>query len=123
MLSQKYHKIIGMHSLNCLIRLFIGCVTKSWEQCVFPFKYRGKTYTSCTSDGSSKKWCSTENDADGNYQHWDTCIMETCRESKSDMIYFIGQMSIEKMLFKRLSLEKSTLFTYSYYSMVSAPLV
>ena len=61
----------------------LGCVTESWTSCVFPFKYAGKTYSTCTTDGSSKAWCSIENKADGNYKYWDYCAMETCSEVAS----------------------------------------
>ena len=50
----------------------LGCpstVTKNGYCCVFPFKYKGKTYDSCTFVGGSKPWCAltSDYDADGKY--------------------------------------------------------
>merc|ERR1711953_1166769 len=36
-------------------------------ECVFPFKYNGVTYNTCTRDGEDKEWCATGTNADGEY--------------------------------------------------------
>merc|ERR1712079_849090 len=36
-------------------------------ECVFPFKYNGVTYNTCTRDGEDKEWCATGPNADGEY--------------------------------------------------------
>jgi len=61
-----------------------GCVTTKGQSCVFPFKYRGKIYTSCTKDGYHTHWCSTENKADGYYKTWGVCSMDACNQAASD---------------------------------------
>merc|ERR1739845_69009 len=35
-------------------------------KCVFPFKYAGTTYTSCTTTGNNPSWCYTKVDSQGN---------------------------------------------------------
>ena len=39
------------------------------QPCVFPFKWSGKTYTSCPvdPDDSDETWCSTKTDSEGNH--------------------------------------------------------
>jgi hypothetical protein len=50
--------------------------------CVFPFKFRGKTYNRCTTDGNesgnTKSWCSTKVDSSGKHigggqGNWKNC--------------------------------------------------
>ncbi len=42
---------------------------KTGAACVFPFTYNGVTYSGCPVDleDSSKRWCSTQVDAQGNH--------------------------------------------------------
>ena len=40
--------------------------------CAFPFKYRGKTYNSCTKKDHNQLWCSTTSDYDKN-KRWGNC--------------------------------------------------
>ena len=44
-------------------------VTENGYCCVFPFKYKGKTYDSCTFVDGSKPWCAltSDYDTDGKY--------------------------------------------------------
>ena len=45
--------------------LSIGCTsTEKGDCCVFPFKYNGKYYDSCSFVDSSKPWCSLTSDFD-----------------------------------------------------------
>jgi len=57
-----------------------GQDTDGGKPCVFPFEYKGTTYTSCTSDhdSSSRPWCATQVKAteEGNWyitHKWDYC--------------------------------------------------
>merc|ERR1719414_280552 len=44
------------------------------NQCKFPFKYNGKTYTACTSEGHDRTWCYTDDDGTwGNCDCPSTC--------------------------------------------------
>merc|ERR1711976_559697 len=58
--------------LNCLRTC--GCFTEvrtkngvESKDCIFPFKFKGKTYASCTKDHTTnnKAWCATEVDSTG----------------------------------------------------------
>ena len=49
------------------------CATMNDKHCVFPFKSKGKSYSSCTKDGYHTYWCSTSNKKDGSYKEWDIC--------------------------------------------------
>jgi hypothetical protein len=45
---------------------------------VFPFKYRGTVYESCTDKENNVPWCSTKVDANGNHVEgkWGNCDSE-----------------------------------------------
>ena len=43
------------------------CLTEEGENCVFPFIYSDKTFTSCTMEGSDYPWCATEVDPNMEY--------------------------------------------------------
>ncbi len=51
------------------------------RRCVFPFKYKGRSYVSCTSDHSANlaEWCATEVRPDGEVVHgqWGDCDKRT----------------------------------------------
>ena len=57
-------------------------MTSSGKKCVFPFKYRGIEYSTCTRDGDGGKgpWCSTSTNKDGSYKEWGRCDMSKCRK-------------------------------------------
>merc|ERR1719346_532137 len=48
-----------------------SCTTDSGPQasqaCIFPFRYNGVVYTSCTSVDQAAAWCATQVDAGGNF--------------------------------------------------------
>merc|ERR1712243_447701 len=67
-----------------------GCNTVSGSvpnaPCVFPFKYGGQTYTSCTTAGGfSKPWCSTRTNIFGFHVqgNWGDCNEATCPVSST----------------------------------------
>ena len=43
------------------------CLTEEGENCVFPFIYSNKTFTSCTMEGSDSPWCATQVDPNMEY--------------------------------------------------------
>ena len=46
----------------------LDCKTEEGKLCVFPFKYNGATYTTCTTeDNGGKYWCATEVNVNGGY--------------------------------------------------------
>jgi len=51
------------------------CLAQNGRACIFPFKYYGLTYTSCTSDGPSGlgAWCATSVAPWGMVMDWDYC--------------------------------------------------
>lgn len=58
------------------------CKTITFQKCIFPFKYDGKTYNTCTTDDNwswnSKPWCATTLDANGYKEDYGFCDMRTC---------------------------------------------
>jgi len=62
------------------------CLTMSGSACIFPFRFRGQVYNSCTvtGDTAGKAWCSTKTDQHGNHVssggHWGYCKpqLDTC---------------------------------------------
>jgi len=60
-----------------------SCQTLSGRRCIFPFKYRGKTYRQCTLDNSSNRraWCAYRVGRDGITAvngEWEDCDTSTC---------------------------------------------
>ena len=61
-----------------------SCITtkdskQKCSKCTFPFTYDGITHTACTTQGgTSKPWCATSTDENGNYQsgNWGYCDMD-----------------------------------------------
>ena len=53
------------------------CKAVGGEDCIFPFKFKGKTYTSCTTAESvnGAAWCATKVDSDDNVlrNSWKDC--------------------------------------------------
>jgi len=41
------------------------CETRSGKACIFPFIYKGVTYTKCTSKELNIAWCATKLNANG----------------------------------------------------------
>jgi len=50
----------------------LHCTTKN-EPCVFPFVYKGVTYTQCTATDRDTLWCSTINKPNGEMRTWGEC--------------------------------------------------
>ena len=53
---------------------------------MFPFKYKGQTFTKCTTyNWYPKTWCATKVDANGNYVNgeWGECDATKCEEDTS----------------------------------------
>jgi len=55
------------------------CATFGVRKCIFPFTWKTKQYTACTSDDHVKPWCATELDASGVVLQGGNCDMSTCQ--------------------------------------------
>ena len=82
--------------LNCLRTC--GCFTNVHTQngverkdCIFPFKFKGKIYASCTKDhfASGKAWCATEVDSTGTVVDgkWGECDSR-CNDPTGGCLFF-----------------------------------
>lgn len=60
--------------LQCLVmRLYLSfSVTDKGQLCVFPFKYKGKTYEECITEGKDRPWCATTENYQGD-EKWGFC--------------------------------------------------
>merc|ERR1719367_977855 len=77
------------------------CKTVQNENCIFPFKYKGKKYSECTTQDSEngKAWCATKVSSGGNviFGRWDDCgngcgsTSRTARNTKNTCFLEINQ--------------------------------
>ncbi|XP_040579517.1 uncharacterized protein [Lepeophtheirus salmonis] len=61
---------------NCpgVLTVVQGCTILNGTACQFPFNYRGKTYTTCTTiDYRNTPWCATSVDVRGDYTSYGVC--------------------------------------------------
>lgn len=59
--------------LLCVKRVYLFfSVTEKGELCVFPFKYKGKTYEECTTEEKNRPWCATTENYQGD-RKWGFC--------------------------------------------------
>jgi len=57
-----------------------ACMTTNAKACVFPFKYNGVEYNSCTTEGNGDTlWCATSVTADESYNAWGECDTTKCQ--------------------------------------------
>ena len=70
----------GTHKFADFERIFADvCLTLSShgpnreKPCQFPFKYKGKEYSTCTKKDWSSFWCATELKLDGSYRKFGYC--------------------------------------------------
>lgn len=70
--------------LLCVVkRLYLSfSVTEKGELCVFPFKYKGKTYEECVTEGKNRPWCATTENYQGD-EKWGFC------SSSKYLLYFM----------------------------------
>ncbi|XP_051469304.1 cation-independent mannose-6-phosphate receptor isoform X1 [Apus apus] len=57
-------------------------VTEKGELCVFPFKYKGKTYEKCITEEKNKPWCATTENYQGDGK-WGFCGHATARREST----------------------------------------
>jgi len=60
------------------VRIPQPCRTKSGEDCIFPFNFKGKTYYKCIYTNSPTPWCATMTDQSGNVviNRWGDCDLD-----------------------------------------------
>lgn len=63
------------------------CRTTDGRACMLPFRFRGRTYTDCTTDTDpdGRHWCSTRTDARGRHLmgNWGYCAMSCLRSARA----------------------------------------
>ena len=70
---------------DCKTGLKLKTATTSGERCVFPFKYDGIDYDSCTyKDNGETPWCATTVTSDGAYDDWGNCDTLKCHSGNSN---------------------------------------
>uniref|UniRef100_A0A8C3PZL1 Insulin like growth factor 2 receptor n=1 Tax=Chrysolophus pictus TaxID=9089 RepID=A0A8C3PZL1_CHRPC len=57
-------------------------VTEKGELCVFPFKYKGKSYDKCITEEKNRPWCATTVDYQGDGK-WGFCVNATARRAST----------------------------------------
>lgn len=57
-------------------------VTEKGELCVFPFKYKGKSYEECIMEEKKRPWCATTADYQGDGK-WGYCVNATARRAST----------------------------------------
>ncbi|KAM9656105.1 cation-independent mannose-6-phosphate receptor isoform 1-T1 [Morphnus guianensis] len=57
-------------------------VTEKGELCVFPFKYKGKTYEECITEEKNRPWCATTENYQGD-RKWGFCGNATARREST----------------------------------------
>ena len=77
--------------LLLLLNLVSGCMTTKRKLCVFPFKYGGIIYYSCTDVAYHRYWCYTSNIKDGSYKEWGNCT-HACTYGKLIKIIHVSYM-------------------------------
>ena len=85
----------------------IDCQTKVYTDCVFPFKYKGKTYTECTGvNHQDNVWCSTKVDSNDNYMagQWKNCregdICKPCTIPNGKLVWFGAHRNTKRRFYK-----------------------
>jgi len=70
-------------TIAILLALFAAGHTEATEAstqdgpCIFPFKYKGHLYQTCTTDDDTEPWCATEVDGFGEMDDWKYCYSES----------------------------------------------
>ena len=61
------------------------CKTEA-NECQFPFTWEGKTYNTCTTDGSEFAWCALQVDGESRLvdNRWGKCDMERCSATSAE---------------------------------------
>ncbi|XP_062345985.1 cation-independent mannose-6-phosphate receptor [Cinclus cinclus] len=57
-------------------------VTDKGQLCVFPFKYKGKTYEECITEGKDRPWCATTENYQGD-EKWGFCSSTIARKEST----------------------------------------
>ena len=61
--------------MKCLY--ILDCMSVKGRPCIFPFQYKGETYSSCTKIDSRRQtaWCATETEPSGEVKtnKWEDC--------------------------------------------------
>uniref|UniRef100_A0A8C5X5U1 Insulin like growth factor 2 receptor n=1 Tax=Malurus cyaneus samueli TaxID=2593467 RepID=A0A8C5X5U1_9PASS len=81
----KEMKMVYSHQDETVILQYTGgdrcpTVTETGELCVFPFKYKGKTYEECVTEGKNRPWCATTENYQGD-EKWGFCSSTARKES------------------------------------------
>ncbi len=105
----KWDVVILSMSLPALV---ISGYKNACRYCIFPFTYKNKNYTECTSDGNKNggAWCATEVNAAGNYQFWMDCPAGFKNQQKS----CLGPCQLNRFIIHALNL--IMIFFYSVIS-------